>query len=145
MCLHAGLWGVIRVVCSVRVRGAFCTSCTRGMRGTHGGLKHTVALTRGVLCTRLCSRGAITTFHQKRRCIGFHPSHMTVRSTATRVTLLRFVGTKGSISTIPTAMRYSRLVRTCGKIRRSLPSTYAAGGRMCSFLGDITSGCNVNF
>lgn len=140
-----GGWGVIIVMCSLAVLGAFCTTCSRGVRHMQGMLQHPVALTRGVLCTRLCSKSGIGGCEQKRSCIGFHPSHITVRSTATRVTLLRFVGTNHRRITIPSAIRYSRLVRTCGNTGRSVIATAGAGRRICGFLHSISSHCNVNF
>lgn len=132
-------------MCSVAVLRTFCETCGKGMRRIQKVLGHPLALTRGVLCTRLCSTTSIGSCGEKRSCMGFHPSHITVRSTATRVTLLRFVGTNGRGITIPSAMRYSRLVRTCGNTGRSVLATAGAGRRICSFLHSMSSHCNVNF
>lgn len=133
------------VMCSLGVLGDFCTSCGKGVRRIHTTLGHPLALTRGVLCARLCGITSLGGCRENRSCIGFHPSHITVRSTATRVTLLRFVGTNGRTITMPSAIRYSRLVRTCQKTRHSVRATARAGQRICSFLHSISSHCNVNF
>lgn len=143
--LRYWLVGEVSVICSVSVLEDFCSGFPGQISTTHRRINHPLALTRGVLCTRLCRRSSVYPFHHNRSCIGFHPSHITVRSTATRVTLLRFVGTKGSRSTIPTAIRYSRLVRTGVKTGASVTATARDGDRICSFLGSISSGCNVNF
>lgn len=139
------LWVMGNVMCSLSVLGTFCTSFRGGVNQMETILRHPLALTRGVLCARLCSSTRLGGCRHNRSCIGFHPSHITVRSTATRVTLLRFVGTKGSSTTMPSAIRYSRLVRTCGKTNPSVTATARAGHRMCSFLQSISSHFNVKF
>lgn len=138
-------WLIGGVVLSVRVLEDFCTSCSRDMGRTGTAIGQPLACTRGILFTRLFSPTRLHPCGENVRCISFQPGHITVRSTATRVTLLRFVGTNGSGITIPTSMRYSRLVHTSINTARSLPRTYGAGGRMCSFLGSMSRGCRVKF